>query len=43
MSKEVVHMVWFKAPSVTQEQFQSLYDAGKKLNEIPGVISAEFG
>lgn len=43
MSREVVHMVWFKAPSITKEQFEATYEAGKKLAEIPGVISVDFG
>lgn len=43
MSREVVHMVWFKAPNVTDERFEAALEASKNLNKIPGVISSEFG
>lgn len=43
MSKQVIHMVWFEAPDVTDEQFSDTLKASKDLEAIPGVISSEFG
>jgi hypothetical protein len=39
----VVHMVWFKTPTLTPENWEELRTACKNLETIPGVISAEIG